>query len=280
MRTASVLVSIAVAAALVPAASAADGRPGKGGVIADHACLDVSKIPAAAVEKAKKELRVVLAHTSHGSQMLSGMKAMADKTFAYSTDGAGGSLALVEWAADLGGDGDMEWAATTRERLAGPDKDRNVVVWAWCWGCGVARDHHIKAYLDEMRKLEAEFPKTCFVRMTGHLDGKGVAGNLHQRNEQIRKDCRETGAPLFDFADIESFDPDGNAFLEKGAKDDCSYAKPDGTRGNWAVEWLARHAGHGWKLPERAAHTAPLNGAMKGRAFWWMLARVAGWSGK
>ncbi len=49
--------------------------------------------------------------------------------------------------------------------------------------------------------------------------------------------------------------------------------------GAWAEEGNAKNPGHGMALPDSAAHSRPLNGALKGRAFWWMLARLAGWSG-
>ena len=273
----------ALAAPILPAAGedkASETRPGQGAaIVVDHRCLDVAKIPAAAIDKAKRELRVAYWHTSHGSQVVSGMRAMADARFAFDPAGKGGALTLVEWPGDLGGDGDSKWAQATRERLRGSDADKNVVVWSWCWGVGCNTETGIRGYLDEMKKLEAEFPKVAFVRMTGHVNGSGVDGVLNRRNEQIRQGCKEAKAVLFDFADVESFDPDGNSFLEKGATEDCSYLKPDGAKGNWALEWIARHPDHGWKLPSSAAHTQPLNGAMKGRAFWWLLARLAGWNG-
>ena len=45
--------------------------------------------------------------------------------------------------------------------------------------------------------------------MTGHLDGTGPSGNLYARNDQIRDYCVANGKVLFDFADIESWDPGG-----------------------------------------------------------------------
>jgi len=128
-----------------------------------------------------------------------------------------------------------------------------------------------------MNQLEEDYPDVIFIYMTGHLDGTGVKGNLNKRNNQIRNYCRNNNKVLFDFADIESFDPDGKNFLEQGADDRCIYWVKDIGERNWADEWIARHPNHKITLPGRAAHTHPLNGALKGRAFWWMMARVAGW---
>src|SRR5262245_13415491 len=159
------------------------------------------------------------------------MKAMADDTFAFDAAGGGGKLALAEINADLGGDGDVKWAATTRERLTGADKDKNVVVWSWCWGC-ISERPKIQVVLDEMAKLETEFPSVTFVHMTGHLVGKGTTPQprdgsgapwVHAHNEQIRAWCRERKKMLYDFADIESYDPDGNEFASRMGDADCTY---------------------------------------------------------
>jgi hypothetical protein len=76
-----------------------------------------------------------------------------------------------------------------------------------------------------MSSLENEFENVTFVYMTGHLDGTGENGNLTQRNNQIREFCKNNNKILFDFADIESYDPDGN------------YYNDDYDGGNWALEW-------------------------------------------
>ena len=51
----------------------------------------------------------------------------------------------------------------------------------------------------------------------------------------------------------------------------------DGVEHNWAVEWCAEHPGE--CSSTSCAHSRSLNCDMKGRAFWWLMARIAGWPG-
>ena len=81
----------------------------------------------------------------------------------------------------------------------------------------------IDRYLKPLSDFEREYPQITFVYMTGHLDGSGENGNLHLRNEQIREYCRVNQKWLYDFADLESYDPDGNYYLDKAADDECDY---------------------------------------------------------
>jgi hypothetical protein len=158
-------------------------------------------------------------------------------------------------------------------------------MWSWC-GQANATPEEIQIYLDLMSGLEADYPDVTFVYMTGHLVGTGEEGNLHQRNNQIRAHCIATNCVLFDFADIESYDPDGlRNYMELHADDGCAYdSDGDGEADrNWASEWLAAHPDH--ELARIAAgcdscaHSHRLNCVLKGRAAWWLWARIAGWPG-
>ena len=245
------------------------------GLTIGHKSTDISEIPAAYLFKAKENLSVWYGHTSHGSQITSGMAAMNRSPYTFNRDGSGGALKYVETGGDLGHKGSLRWEKSTRKYLdAGGTA--NVIMWSWCGGCSDNHPEGVKAYLQAMHQLEKDYPNRVFVYMTGHMDGSGKTGNLHRVNNQIRTFCQKNKKVLFDFADIESYDPDGKSYLDFRLRDTCDYQDDDG-RKNWAVEWVKKNPDHGMDLPKSAAHTHPLNGALKGRAFWAMMARLAGW---
>ncbi len=252
-------------------------------IIIDHRCTDIARIPDKYIEKAKKDFRISYGHTSHGSQIISGMQALQKANpslYNFSTSRSpiapDGVLSLWDRipSGDLGNPDRKKWAELTEQFLKGNGKSRNVVIWSWCGQVSSASRGDIQTYLKLMEDLEKEFPNVKFVYMTGHLDGSGEKGNLHKRNEQIREFCQKRKKILFDFADIESYAPTGTTnYMKMGAKDSCQVGK----KGSWAEMWLKKNPDNKLVLPEKAAHTHPLNGALKGRAFWWLLAEMAGW---
>jgi len=131
-------------------------------------------------------------------------------------------------------------------------------------------------YLNRMNELEQRYYGIKFVYMTGHSDGSGLEGMLHINNQQIRRYCTDNGKILYDYYDIECYDPDGNYFGDKHVDDACNY---DGG-GNWATEWQNAHTeGVDW-FDCSPDHTQPLNGNLKAYAAWWLWSRLAGWDGQ
>lgn len=249
-------------------------------LIIDHTNTDISKIPERWLNKAREQFRVWYGHTSHGSQITSGMRAINKGAFRFNKTGKNEALSYQETGGDLGHKGDLRWMKKTKAHLDNPNNDVNVVMWSWCRGVSDNTEQGINSYLQAMTELESKYPDVTFIYMTGHLDGSGINGNLNKRNNQIRNYSKTHNKVLFDFADIESFDPDGNSFIQLNANDGCFYDKDGRRDGNWCDEWISKHPDHKIALPNRAAHTRPLNGALKGRAFWWMMARLAGWDGQ
>ncbi|MGA1842440.1 MAG: DNRLRE domain-containing protein [bacterium] len=253
--------------------SITDSTGPSGAIIIDHTCMDISQVPVNRIEAAKSNLRIWYGHTSHGSQITSGMEAMADSLFSFNS--GPGSLSYVERTdMDLGHEGDLAWRDATVTQLNMATNDRNVVIWSWCGGVSDNTESGINTYLQAMNQLETDYPYIKFVYMTGHLDGTGETGNLHIRNNQIRDYCRANNKILFDFADIESYNPDGNYYLDRESDDNCDYYE-GGVPRNWAQEWCAANPGECSSC--ECAHSQSLNCDLKARAFWWMLARIADW---
>jgi len=247
-------------------------------LIIDHSCCDISAVPDVWVNIAKENFRIWYGHTSHGSQIISGIGDMQDSLFDFNN--GPGTLSIVEpcWC-DLGSTDSTAWATRTQTQLEDPLNDRNMIMWSWCGQVSTRTEEMLQEdYLDMMSSLELQYPDTTFIYMTGHLDGTGEAGNLNIRNEQIRDFCLANNKILFDFADIESYDPEGVYYLDLGLNDACRYIDPVTTLyRNWADEWCAAHPGECGVCS--CSHSKSLNCQLKGRAFWWMMARISGWDG-
>jgi len=256
------------------------------GITIDHTTTKLASIPSDWVSAAKNNLHIAYSHTSHGSQLITGMSGLVSfkgTSFSWNNGGTDGALDLHDYAisGDLGNPDRTSWASGTRTYLAA-NPDVNVIIWSWCGEVSSASDADINTYLDLMNALESDFPEVHFVYMTGHLDGTGLAGNLHLRNEQIRNYCRENKKILYDFEDIESYNPDGVYFGDKKPNDACDYdTNGDGSLdGNWATAWQNSHTqGVDWFNCD-AAHTQPVNANMKAYSAWWLWTRLAGWDGE
>lgn len=257
------------------------------GIIANHNCINIDQIPKEWVDKAKRDLHIAYGHTSHGSQITSGLLGLTyfkGTPFVYKEELIEDSLDLrdnpFKGAKDLGSPDNKAWVDATRKYLDN-NKNINVVMWSWCGQLSYANEEYVNTYLDLMQSLEEQYPDVIFVYMTGHLDGSGENGKLAQRNNQIREFCINNNKVLYDFADIESYNPDGIYFGDRYANDKCEYdsdgdKKPDK---NWAQEWQSIHEKDVEWYNCYAAHSEPVNANMKANAAWWLFARLAGWGG-
>ncbi len=277
-------------------------------ILANHLVatqLDLKAIPESAIIAAKDTLHIAYGHTSHGSQITKGMESLVgfmssqgydSNLFAWNNGGTDGALDLHDYA--MTGDlGDYpEWVDRTRYYLdISANSDVNVIIWSWCGDVSdYTEQNMIDKYLIPMTLLETEYPHVSFVYMTGHLDGTGLSGNLHLRNQQIREYCSDNNKVLYDFEDIESYDPDGSYYGDRYATDACNYDYDDngstsqsgdesplpidGDR-NWAIDWQnSNDINIDW-YDCVSVHSQPLNANQKAYAAWWLWARIAGWEG-
>jgi hypothetical protein len=140
-------------------------------------------------------------------------------------------------------------------------------MWSWCseFNQGYIASSAANSYISIMNSMEAENTDVKFIYMTSYGDTRD--SNIATANQIIRNFATNNNKILYDFEDIGRCDPDGYCYST--ATRDCS----------WCATWCASHTSYCTNLPSTCDHTHGLLCAQRASAFWWMMARLAGWDG-
>ena len=258
--------------------------------IVSHNNVDISSLAEDKIIRAKEKLHIAYGHTSHGSQLTTGMNGLVafangggkgmnfpTNIFAWNNGGSSGALDLHDYA--MGGDVGYwpAWYNNTINYLDNPaNADVNVIIWSWCgqmpgkYTSGTLTNE----YLAPMSLLEEKYPNVIFVYMTGHVD---IWNDTNQKAacQVIRNYCSDNNKVLYDFADIEHYNPDGAYF--EFVSDSCNYYSGPGTGqlGNWATEWQNANTINVDWYSCSSAHSQPLNANQKAYAAWALWCKLA-----
>jgi hypothetical protein len=257
------------------AASVATARTLAAPIIIDHTCTGLEAIPPDAIVTAQDVCKWHYARLSHGRQIMEGFGIIetADPFYAAIWPKTGGSLPVEPGMLCIYTDAvtsDSYWRGSgidiTRSILNGTPA-LNISAMCWCSELNTASESYVQEYLTAMQTLESEFPNVTFVYFTGNGQESGAYGyNRALRNEQIRNYCVANNKVLYDFEDLDSWwlNPDTQAWEQA----------------TYLYNGRAVPVEHPMLAGNDAEHTSYASCEQKGRAAWWMMAMLAGWSAR
>jgi hypothetical protein len=247
------------------------------GIIIDHTSTNLDEIPLSVIDDVQENIRFHYAHTSHGDQLLCGLQQIEDSNPIYEIEiggdpndpydppylpnvagalciynGNGGYKYIVPEGYWL--EPGNEWTQSTLNS----NPTLNVSAWAWCTQLDEYSQAQVQEYLDQMDLFEQEFPNVTFIYTTGNAQSGGSWGyNRHMRCNQIRNYCIANNKILYDFEDLDSwYNGEMNYFIYNNDTIPLEHSAYNG---------------------DECGHVNNLSTLQKGKAVWWMMAKLRGW---
>ena len=251
-------------------------------IIADHSVLaQFTQIPQNAIDTAASQKTLFMHQSTGGYIADSGLGCLAglhgnETGYPQECTTYAGNRSAGRWPWYDKSNWDWDyWPTPTSDALVKVDEFVNIVqaragnyqvmgmkycyIDGWNQGTNVAQSH----YIDKMLEMEQQYPGKTFIWATSALwenTGGGACNGckeIAEFNQQVRAYAKAHNKPLFDIADIESHDRNGNTCVVSGYEGMCA-------------DWYLNDGGH-----------PNVEGSIRlAKGFWWLMARINGWNGQ
>lgn len=178
---------------------------------------------------------------------------------------------------------------------ASVNSDVNVIMWSWC----SIRDHKVSEnYLPGMDSLIAEYSEggtnprasinpVTFIFFTGHAESRGNVGSGRPADQAklITDHCVANNYYCLDYFGIDAHDMEDN-YYEDASDNGTSNDYGGSFYGDWqsannlGEAWYENKTTPGGSVGFGSHTTQHITSNRKAYATWWILARMAGWSGE
>jgi hypothetical protein len=255
--------------------------PGGSGIVADHTVIALfSSIPNASISNAAG-LKTLFMHASTGNNIWTlGLQCLSG----VSKDPSYWPQECTDLAANYPNynpydDRNWDWTVwNSGDAILKTDdfvsivnsqqQNYQVIGMKYCYDDGWNVD--FPYYRDHMLELERAYPNKIFIWSTSALwnhpggacptNGNNSCANIADFNQQLRAYAQANHKFLYDIADIESHDTNGNPCQLNGIESLCN-------------EYADGFGGGGGGHPD-------VTGSIRlAKGFWWLMARISGWNG-